>query len=149
MTTKTKTASTDFGAAIAAAYAVEGASIDLGRGVLDGDLVPDAASRRPLATMNRHGLIAGATGTGKTRTLQLLAEQLSDAGVAVFAADYKGDLSGLAQPGAPAGPAPKRMADLGLPYEPIAYPVEYLSLGGIGDGIPVRATITDFGPELL
>jgi len=149
MTTKTKTASTDFGAAIAAAYAVEGASIDLGRGVLDGDLVPDAVVRLPLATMNRHGLIAGATGTGKTRTLQLLAEQLSDAGVAVFAADYKGDLSGLAQPGAPDGPAPKRMADLGLPYEPIAYPVEYLSLGGIGDGIPVRATITDFGPELL
>ena len=90
--------------------------------------------------MNRHGLIAGATGTGKTRTLQLIAEQLSDAGVSVFAADYKGDLSGLADPGAADGPAPKRMADLGLPYQPTAYPVEFLSLGGIGDGVPVRAT---------
>ena len=102
-----------------------------------------------MATMNRHGLIAGATGTGKTRTLQLIAEQLSDAGVSVFAADYKGDLSGLAAPGAADGPAPKRMADLGLPYEPTAYPVEFLSLGGIGDGVPVRATVTDFGPQLL
>jgi DNA helicase HerA-like ATPase len=99
--------------------------------------------------MNRHGLIAGATGTGKTRTLQLLAEQLSDAGVAVFAADYKGDLSGLKDAGAADGPAPKRMAELGLPYEPRAFPVEFLSLGGLGPGVPVRATVTDFGPQLL
>src|SRR5260221_1301461 len=84
-----------------------------------------------MATMSRHGLIAGATGTGKTRTLQLIAEQLSDAGVAVFAADYKGDLSGLTDAGAPDGLAPKRMADLGLPYQPAAYPVEFLSLGGL------------------
>src|SRR5690242_3731652 len=99
--------------------------------------------------MNRHGLIAGATGTGKTRTLQLLAEQLSESGVAVFAADYKGDLSGLAEAGAADGPAPKRMSELGLSYEPTSYPVEFLSIGGIGDGVPVRATVTDFGPQLL
>jgi uncharacterized protein len=139
----------DFSTAIATAYAVQGAAIDLGRGVLDGKLEPDAVVRLPLATMNRHGLIAGATGTGKTRTLQLLAEQLSEAGVAVFAADYKGDLSGLADAGAADGPAPKRMSELGLSYEPTSYPVEFLSIGGIGDGVPVRATVTDFGPQLL
>jgi uncharacterized protein len=139
----------DFSTAIAAAYAVEGAAIDLGRGVLDGTLEADAVVKVPLATMNRHGLIAGATGTGKTRTLQLLAEQLSEAGVSVFAADYKGDLTGLGEAGAPDGPAPKRMTELGLPYEPTSYPVEFLSLGGIGDGVPVRATVTDFGPQLL
>jgi len=140
---------TDFSETIAKAYAVDGAAIDLGRGVHEGTLEPEAVVRLPLATMNRHGLIAGATGTGKTRTLQLLAEQLSEAGVSVFAADYKGDLSGLVQPGAADGPAPKRMAELQLAYEPAAYPVEFLALGGIGDGVPVRATVTDFGPELL
>jgi DNA helicase HerA-like ATPase len=138
-----------FSDAIAKGYAVEGAALELGRGVHDGTLEPDAVVRIPLATMNRHGLVAGATGTGKTRTLQLLAEQLSDAGVAVFAADYKGDLSGLAQPGAADGPAPKRMQELGLPYRPASYPVEFLSLGGIGPGVPVRATVSDFGPQLL
>ena len=141
--------SSDFGTAIAAAYTVEGDAVDLGLGVYEGAVVPSALVRLPMATMNRHGLIAGATGTGKTRTLQLIAEQLSDAGVSVFAADYKGDLSGLSDPGAADGPAPKRMADLGLPYQPTSYPVEFLSLGGIGDGVPVRATVTDFGPELL
>jgi len=94
-------------------------------------------------------LIAGATGTGKTRTLQLIAEQLSEAGVAVFAADYKGDLSGMSEPGAAEGPAPDRQRELGLPYEPATYPVEFLSLGGIGPGVPLRATVTDFGPQLL
>ena len=141
--------SADFGNAIAAAYTAEGDAVDLGLGVYAGAVVPSALVRLPMATMNRHGLIAGATGTGKTRTLQLIAEQLSDAGVSVFAADYKGDLSGLSDAGAALGPAPKRMADLGLPYQPTSYPVEFLSLGGIGDGVPVRATVTDFGPELL
>ncbi len=89
-----------FSETIAKAYAVDMAAVDLGRGVHEETLEPDAVVRLPLATMNRHGLIAGATGTGKTRTLQLLAEQLSDAGVSVFAADYKGDLSGLQDPGA-------------------------------------------------
>lgn len=139
----------DFSDAIAKGYAVDGAALDLGRGVHDGTLEAAAVVRMPLATMNRHGLIAGATGTGKTRTLQLIAEQLSAAGVAVFAADYKGDLSGVAQPGAAGGPAAKRMEELGLPYQPTAYPVEFLSLGGIGPGVPVRATVSDFGPQLL
>jgi DNA helicase HerA-like ATPase len=138
-----------FAETIAAAYAVEGRAVELGLGVHDGRLVAEAAVRLPLRTLNRHGLIAGATGTGKTRTLQLLAEQLSDAGVAVFAADYKGDLSGLAGPGATDGPAAKRMEELGLPFEPTGFPVAFLSLGGIGPGVPVRATVTDFGPQLL
>ena len=88
--------------------------------------------RLPLATTNRHGLIAGATGTGKTKTVQVLAEQLSAAGVSVFAADYKGDLSGLLEPAPADGPAEARMQDLGLPFEPAGFPVEFLSLGGIG-----------------
>ena len=112
-------------------------------------MAKEAAVRLPLATMNRHGLIAGATGTGKTRTLQLLAEQLSANGVPVFAADVKGDLSGLAEPGAPGGPAEKRMADLGEKFEPAGFPVDYLALGGVGPGVPVRATVSDFGPQLL
>ena len=140
---------TDFGKAIAEAYAPEGAAIDLGRGVHEGKLVEEAVVRLPLRTMNRHGLIAGATGTGKTVTLQTIAEQLSTAGVAVFAADVKGDVSGLAAPGEAGGPAEKRIKELGLAFEPNTFPVEYLSLGGIGPGVPVRATVSDFGPQLL
>jgi DNA helicase HerA-like ATPase len=139
----------DFATTIAEAYAVEGAAIDLGRGVHEGALAPEAAVRLPLATMNRHGLIAGATGTGKTKTLQLIAEQLSTQGVPVFAADMKGDLSGLAEPAEAGGPAEARMKDLGLPFAPTGFPVEFLSLGGIGPGVPVRATVSDFGPQLL
>src|SRR3954452_10298173 len=139
----------DFGAAIAAAYSFEGPALELGRGVHDGAVVPEAAVRAPLSMVNRHGLIAGATGTGKTKTLQGLAEQLSDAGVAVFAADMKGDVSGLSAPGATDGPAPKRDAELGIEFKPTAFPVEFLSLGGIGPGVPVRATVSDFGPQLL
>jgi DNA helicase HerA-like ATPase len=147
--TKITAAVTDFAAAIAEGYAVAGPSIDLGRGVHQGRVSGDAVVRLPLKTMNRHGLIAGATGTGKTRTLQLIAEQLSAQGVPVFAADYKGDLSGLRDPGAAGGPAKERMDELGLPHEPTGFPVEFLSLGGIGPGVPLRATVTDFGPQLL
>src|SRR3954463_3243461 len=139
----------DFGAAIAKAYAFDGPSLDLGRAVHDGQLVADAVVRLPLSMVNRHGLIAGATGTGKTKTLQLLTEQLSAAGVPVFAADMKGDVSGLAEPGEPDGPAAKRDAELGIDYKPESYPVEFLALGGIGSGVPVRATVSDFGPQLL
>jgi uncharacterized protein len=139
----------DFGEAIGQAYATDGAVIDLGRGVHDGALAPEALVRLPLATMNRHGLIAGATGTGKTKTLQLITEQLSAQGVPVFVADVKGDVSGLAEPAEAGGPAEKRMGELGLPFAPTGFPVEFLSLGGIGPGVPVRATVSDFGPQLL
>jgi len=141
--------SEDFGKTIAAAYAAEGPTVDLGRGVHEGELAPDAVVQIPLRMMNRHGLAAGATGTGKTVTLQTIAEQLSSAGVAVFAADVKGDVSGVAVPGEKGGPAEKRMTELGLPFEATGFPVEYLSLGGLGPGVPVRATVTDFGPQLL
>src|SRR3954467_4309552 len=101
----------DFASTIRDAYATSGPTVDLGRGVHDGTLYPEAVVAAPMRTLNRHGLIAGATGTGKTRTLQLLAGPLSTPGVAVFAADYKGDLSGLAEPGAGDGPAPDRMKE--------------------------------------
>ena len=141
----------DFAQTIAAAYATEGAAIDLGRGVHEGAVAKEAIVRIPLRMVNRHGLIAGATGTGKTKTLQGLAEQLSAAGVPVVAADVKGDLSGLAAPGdpAPGGAAAKRAADIGTTFTPTAFPVEFFSLGGIGSGVPIRATVSDFGPQLL
>ncbi len=85
---------------IAQGYQVDGAALEFGTVVLDGTAYPQAQIRVPLSMVNRHGLIAGATGTGKTKTLQGLAEQLSAAGVPVVVADIKGDLSGLAQPGA-------------------------------------------------
>ena len=138
-----------FAETIAAAYRTEGASLDLGRGVHDGTLHREAEVRVPLATLNRHGLVAGATGTGKTKTLQVMTEQLSAAGVAVLVADVKGDVSGLAVAGDAGGPAAKRMSDLGLAHEPAAFPVELLSLGGVGPGVPVRASVSDFGPQLL
>jgi DNA double-strand break repair helicase HerA and related ATPase len=146
---KTKAPAKDFGSTIAAAYATHGDALELGRGVLDGKVVPEALVQIPLRMMNRHGLIAGATGTGKTKGLQGIAEQLSDAGVSVFAADMKGDLSGLSEPGGASGIAADRWQELGETFEPKAFPVEYLALGGIGSGIPVRATVTDFGPLLL
>ena len=140
---------TDFAPTIAAAYATDGAAIDLGRGIHDGAVAPDAKVQVPLSMISRHGLVAGATGTGKTKTLQGIAEQLSAAGVPVFVADVKGDLSGLAAAGDAEGPASKRAADIGVPYAPTAFPVEFLSIGGLGPGVPLRATVSDFGPTLM
>jgi uncharacterized protein len=139
----------DFAQTVADAYRVQGAALDLGRGVHDGELEPGAVVQVPLAMANRHGLVAGATGTGKTRTLQLLAEQLSAAGVPSLVADVKGDLSGLARPGDAASKAAERAKELGLAWTPTGFPVEYLALGGLGAGVPVRATVSDFGPSLL
>ena len=89
----------DVVAAVQQGYSFDGPALELGALVVDGKARPDAPVRIPLAMVNRHGLVAGATGTGKTKTLQLMAEQLSAAGVPVMAADIKGDLSGLAEPG--------------------------------------------------
>jgi hypothetical protein len=139
----------DFADTIAAAYATLGPALDLGLEVHDGAVTPGAVVTVPLSVMNRHGLVAGVTGTGKTKTLRALAEQPSSAGVPVFVADVNGDLSGLAAPGAAQGPAVKRAGELGLPFAPTAFPVEFLSLGGIGPGVTVRATVSDFGPQLL
>ena len=95
----TETAGSTPAQTIAAGYAVEGQALELGAVVVDGTVDPAAQIRIPLATVNRHGLVAGATGTGKTKTLQVMAEQLSAAGVPVLMADVKGDLSGLSRPG--------------------------------------------------
>ena len=139
----------DFGERIAKAYAAEGGVVALGRGKLGGEVVASAVVQVPLAMTNRHGLIAGATGTGKTVTAQLIAEQLSAAGVPVLIADVKGDVSGISAPGDPAGKAPERAAELGLEWAPEGCPVEFLSVGGIGPGVPVRMTVSDFGPQLV
>src|SRR3954463_15477872 len=121
------------------AYAFDGPAVELGALVVDNEAHPEAPVRLPLAMMNRHGLIAGATGTGKTKTLQVVAEQLSAAGVPVVLADVKGDLSGLATPGAVSERVTARAAQTGDAWAPTAFPVEFLSLGGIGPGVPVRA----------
>jgi len=134
---------------IAAGYATSGGAIELGSVVLDGKADPSALVRIPLAMMNRHGLIAGATGTGKTKTLQGLAEQLSLAGVPVVMADVKGDLSGLARPGTASEKITARATDTGDDWQPTAFDVQFLSLGTSGTGVPVRATISGFGPLLL
>jgi DNA helicase HerA-like ATPase len=139
----------DFAARIAAAYTPKGAALDLGRGVKGGTTFPEAVVQLPAAMVARHGLIAGATGTGKTKTLQLMAEQLSALGVPVFAADIKGDLSGLVKPGAGDQRVTDRVKELGIDWAPSGHPVSYLSLGGLGPGVPIRATVSSFGPQLL
>src|SRR5271163_2449535 len=111
---------------IAAGYAFQGHALELGTVVVDGKTDPAAQIRIPLATINRHGLVAGATGTGKTKTLQLIAEQLSAAGEAVFMADVKGDLSGLARPREANDKTAARAKDTGENWEPTGYPVEFL-----------------------
>ena len=135
--------------AIRSGYAFDGASLELGAAVEDNTAKPDVQVRLPLSMMNRHGLIAGATGTGKTKTLQLMAEQLATNGVPVFMADIKGDLSGLAEPGESNDKVAARAKDVGQAWEGKGFDVEYLSLGGEGKGVPVRATVTSFGPTLL
>ncbi|AUZ88201.1 ATP-binding protein [Arthrobacter agilis] len=134
---------------ITAGYVFEGPTLQLGAALVDGTLHTGAQVRLPLAMMNRHGLIAGATGTGKTVTLQVLAEQLSAHGVPVFLSDIKGDLTGLATPGTASERLAKRTTSVGQDWAPAAFPVEFLSLGRDGNGIPVRATISSFGPLLL
>lgn len=133
---------------IRAGYAFEGAALEMGA-LVNGDALPHVPVRIPIAMMNRHGLVAGATGTGKTKTLQVLAEQLSAAGVPVFAADIKGDLSGIASPGTPNDKLLARTRGIGQDWSPAATPTEYFSLGGLGTGVPIRATVSSFGPLLL
>src|SRR5512146_127461 len=134
---------------VKAGYGFSDPSAVIGAALEGATVHPEPKIQVPLAMMNRHGLVAGATGTGKTKTLQGLTEQLSAAGVSVFVADMKGDLSGLGAAGDVEGPAAKRNAELGVAYTPTAFPIEYLALGGIGSGVPVRATVSDFGPQLL
>jgi DNA helicase HerA-like ATPase len=139
----------DVVAAVTAGYAFTGPALDLGALLVDGEPAPQAQVRIPLAMLNRHGLVAGATGTGKTKTLQLMAEQLSAQGVPVFMADIKGDLSGISQPGTPSEKLAARSTSIAQDWTATGFPVEYLALGGQGTGVPVRSTITSFGPMLL
>src|SRR5688572_6652526 len=135
--------------AIATGYTFDEPSVVIGSAMHEGELFNDTRVQVALSMLNRHGLIAGATGTGKTRTLQLLAGQLSKAGIPVFVADIKGDLTGLAAPGDAANPkVAERVASMGWTFEPTGHPVEYLSLSG-QLGAPVRATVHSFGPLLL
>ena len=134
---------------VRAGYTFDGAALELGGLLLDASTSADVPVRVPLAMLNRHGLVAGATGTGKTKTLQLLAEQLSAAGVPVFAADIKGDLSGMAVAGEPDERVTARAAAVGQEWSGRGFPVEFLTLGGIGTGVPLRATVSSFGPTLL
>ena len=134
---------------IAAGYATSGQALELGSVMIGGTADPSAQIRIPLAMMNRHGLVAGATGTGKTKTLQVIAEQLSAAGVPVVMADFKGDLSGLSRPAESNDKIAERATDTGDQWVGTPFPVEFLSLGTGGIGVPVRATILAFGPILL
>ena len=136
-------------AAITAGYGFDTPSLLFGSAVFEDTIYPEAKVRIPLSVMNRHGLVAGATGTGKTKTLQLMAEQLSAQGVPVFLADIKGDLSGMAVAGEPNPKIEERCASMGLAWEPKGYPVEFLSLGGMGQGVPIRTSVTSFGPVLM
>ncbi|MFL5669351.1 MAG: helicase HerA-like domain-containing protein [Chloroflexota bacterium] len=135
--------------AMATAYGLTEPGLVLGSPMLENEPVNDARVQVALSMLNRHGLIAGATGTGKTKTLQLLAGQLSKAGVPVFVADIKGDLTGLAAPGDATNPKlVERVESLGWTFVPSGHPVEFLSLSG-KLGAQVRATVHSFGPLLL
>jgi uncharacterized protein len=137
-----------FISAINSSYAMSGPSIYLGAGILEGEIIAEAKVNLPLRMMTRHGLVTGATGSGKTRTLQLIAEQLSAAGVCVFMPDMKGDLSGMAKEAASNEKLNARANSLGIQYTPSGFPVELYSLSG-KLGAQMRATITEFGPVLL
>ena len=129
-------------------YTFKSEAVQIGAAVFNGEVVPEAKILLPLKTMNRHGLIAGATGTGKTKTLQMISEYLSDASVPVLLMDIKGDLSGIAAMGTSNDKVTDRYQKLNLTYSPGEFPAELLSLTG-KNGIKLRATVSEFGPVLL
>jgi uncharacterized protein len=129
-------------------YTFKGDHFDLGIAMLDKEVVEGTIVRLPLQTMNRHGLIAGATGTGKTKTLQVLAEGLSNASVPVMLMDIKGDLSGIAAAGEINDKISQRLSKMGKEFKPAAFPVELLSIS-TEKGARMRSTVIEFGPILL
>ena len=140
----------DLEAAIAAGYAFDAPAVTFGAAMEGEEALAGAQVRVPLQMMNRHGLVAGATGTGKTKTLQVLAEQLSDAGVPVFISDIKGDISGLAAPAELNEKLTGRARAIGFAdYAPRSFPVEFFTLDREGAGVRLRASVSSFGPILL
>ena len=137
-----------FQESIQQAYTFKGETILMGAAMLDGKPVSEAKVYLPLKTMNRHGLIAGATGTGKTKTLQLIAEGLSNASVPVMMMDIKGDLSGIGAMGALNDRIVERCAHIGIEYKADCSPIEFLSISK-EPGTRMRATVSEFGPVLL
>ncbi|MES2592918.1 MAG: helicase HerA-like domain-containing protein [Bacteroidota bacterium] len=133
---------------IQTAFSFSGKSIMLGGPVFGGKNIPDVYVKIPLSTINRHGLIAGATGTGKTKTIQRFAEALSEQGVNVLLMDIKGDISGIAKAGADNPKIKERMELIGLPWTPRAYPAELMTISN-EKGVRLRATVSEFGPVLL
>jgi len=134
--------------AIKAGYTFKGENVKIGTAVLDAEVVAGADIFLPLKTMNRHGLIAGATGTGKTKTLQIFVKELSEASVPILLMDIKGDLSGIAMPGTTNEKINERSAKIGIEYKPTQFPVELLTLSK-EKGARMRATVSEFGPVLL
>lgn len=129
-------------------YLSKGKSIILGGAILDGEAIADVPVKIPLKTLNRHGLIAGATGTGKTKTIQVLSEQLSSFGIPVLMMDIKGDFSGIAKEGEEKSFITERHAKINIPYHVSGFPVELLTLSE-QNGVRLRATISEFGPVLF
>ncbi|MBG6187223.1 helicase HerA-like domain-containing protein [Flavobacterium sp. CAN_S2] len=138
----------DFTKHISEGYSSKGESIILGGAILDGEALPDAFIKVPLKTLNRHGLIAGATGTGKTKTIQVLSEQLSSFGIPVLMMDIKGDFSGIAKEGEEKPFITERHAKINIPYYTASFPVEILTLSE-QNGVRLRATVSEFGPVLF
>ena len=133
---------------VKAGYTFKGESIKIGAAMLDGEVIPEAEIFLPLKTLNRHGLVAGATGTGKTKTFQMISEGLSDASIPVLLMDIKGDLSGIGAAGTSNDKIASRYALLKMEYEPAAFPVELLTISG-QKGVKLRATVSEFGPVLM
>lgn len=133
---------------IQSGYTTKGPSITLGAAKWNGQTYGEAHVQLPLKMWNRHGLIAGATGTGKTKTIQVLSEQLSLAGIPVLMMDIKGDFSGIAQPGVEQDFILERHTAINIPYSTKGFPVELLSLSD-QPGVRMRATVSEFGPVLL
>ena len=129
-------------------YTYKGESIVLGGAILNGDAVADTFVKVPLKTLNRHGLIAGATGTGKTKTIQVLSEQLSSFGIPVLMMDIKGDFSGISKEGEEKPFITERHSKINIPYTTASFPVELMSLSQ-QNGVRLRATVSEFGPVLF
>ena len=137
-----------FVAQINSGYSCKGESIKIGAAMLDGKVIPEAEIFLPLKTLNRHGLVAGATGTGKTKTIQMISEGLSDASIPVLLMDIKGDMSGIGAEGTVNDKITARYAELKMTYKPEKFPVELLTLSE-QKGVRLRATVSEFGPVLM